>query len=118
MARAGVSGGRRQRHSQPVAQQPGRHTQTRTAQPAPARPPARGGGGGGPGRAGRRGAGPRGALGRRAGGGGGARGPVWSAPILRAGLPARGEREAPSGPQTAAGAWGAGGGAGSSAARR
>ncbi|KAL0615247.1 hypothetical protein AAY473_015701 [Plecturocebus cupreus] len=76
------------RHSQPAAQQPGRHTHTCTRAPhqAPVRPPARGGGGGGGrGRAGRRRAGPRGPRGRRAGGEG-ARGPARAAPILRAGL--------------------------------
>ncbi|KAK1340688.1 hypothetical protein QTO34_017079 [Cnephaeus nilssonii] len=84
--RGGEGAGPAHRHSQPAAQQPGRHTHTRTPHapplraPGPARGRARGGargvrgarGGGGAGRAGR-GAGTR-----------GARGPVCSAPILGA----------------------------------
>lgn len=82
------------KHSQPAAQQPGRHTHTctRAPHPPPVRRPARGGGGGGGlGRAGRRRAGPRGPRGRRAGGEG-ALGPARAAPILRAGLRLRGAR--------------------------
>lgn len=78
-AERGPGRAERHRHSQPAAQQPGRHTHTGTRTPHAglargwARASARAGGGARGGGAGRG----RGAR------GGGARGPAWSAPILR-----------------------------------